>query len=167
MRTALYRHYDANGQLLYVGVSLSAVYRLSQHRRSGWAQAIARVDIKHYSCRAAALTAERKAIYKEKPRFNIAMNNRREEPSLVPFVPNVCDEDECLHPRFRLVKSLTKKRIPSVLLQCEFCEETMGLGIDHLEVWKAHGDTERLYTKFSVALAALSSRQGSVDLPVC
>jgi hypothetical protein len=35
--TELYRHYDAEGNLLYVGISLNSVVRLTQHRQaSGW-----------------------------------------------------------------------------------------------------------------------------------
>jgi len=33
-RTALYRHYDKQNILLYVGISLSATYRLRQHQSS-------------------------------------------------------------------------------------------------------------------------------------
>lgn len=58
-RTALYRHWDADGKLLYVGVSLSAVTRLGQHRRdAGWADEIASVTIEYFATREAALKAE-------------------------------------------------------------------------------------------------------------
>ena len=42
----LYRHYDANGELLYVGISLNALNRLAQHREvSAWFPDIAKVTI--------------------------------------------------------------------------------------------------------------------------
>ena len=70
--TSLYRHFDADGDLLYVGVSLSAVYRLSQHKQaSGWYSDISRVDIENFTSRTAALIAETAAIQGEDPKYNI------------------------------------------------------------------------------------------------
>lgn len=72
VRTALYRHFDASGVLLYVGISLNAVSRLSQHRSSShWYQDIANVSIEYHSTREAALIAERLAIINEGPLHNI------------------------------------------------------------------------------------------------
>lgn len=68
--TRLYRHYGAGGVLLYVGVSLSAVIRLYQHRTSSWIHDVVRVDIQTYPTRAAALAAECEAIKCEKPMHN-------------------------------------------------------------------------------------------------
>lgn len=69
----LYRHFAADGSLLYIGVSLSALHRLSAHKEhSHWFSDIARVEIQAFESREAALTAERKAIKEEKPRHNIA-----------------------------------------------------------------------------------------------
>lgn len=68
----LYRHYDKNGDLLYVGISLSAVYRLSQHRNSShWYNDIAKVTIENCDNKVDALKAELMAIKNEKPRWNI------------------------------------------------------------------------------------------------
>lgn len=70
-RTALYRHFDAHGSLLYVGISNDVLRRLCQHQdRSHWAAQIARVDIEHHPSRTAALTAEAMAIEREAPRWN-------------------------------------------------------------------------------------------------
>lgn len=70
-KTALYRHFDENGDLLYVGISISAVQRLSQHRSSSpWFEQIAKVDIEWHPTREAALRAEREAIISERPRYN-------------------------------------------------------------------------------------------------
>lgn len=58
----LYRHYDAEGALLYVGISSRPGYRLSQHEeRSAWWKDIARVDLEKFESRAAALLAEAEA----------------------------------------------------------------------------------------------------------
>lgn len=72
MRTALYRHFDADGVLLYVGISLSAVQRLSQHRKAPWFHDIDKVEVEWFDMRAAAEAAEIEAIRSEKPVFNIA-----------------------------------------------------------------------------------------------
>lgn len=69
-KTALYRHFDSSGKLLYVGISLSAVHRLSRHGSSPWYADIARVDIQHFETRADAMEAELIAIKTENPLFN-------------------------------------------------------------------------------------------------
>lgn len=72
MKTALYRHFDAAGQLLYVGISLSAVHRLAQHRQTAhWFDRIARIEIEWHESRAAALAAEIIAIRRESPQCNV------------------------------------------------------------------------------------------------
>lgn len=71
MNTSLYRHYDAEGQLLYVGISLSAAARLAQHaRQAQWSKDIFRVDITAFPTRLHALEAERLAIQAERPLWN-------------------------------------------------------------------------------------------------
>lgn len=73
--TALYRHFDEGGELLYVGISSSVIQRLAQHsRHTKWARRIARVDVEYYESREAAEAAERSAIRAERPLWNIAYN---------------------------------------------------------------------------------------------
>lgn len=73
MRTALYRHFDASGRLLYVGISLHSIQRTAKHRSgSHWFQDIARIEIEWLSERRSALAAEATAISKEKPLWNVA-----------------------------------------------------------------------------------------------
>ena len=72
MKTQLYRHYDSNKKLLYVGVSLNAAARLAQHRDAApWFDAITDVKIETYPTREDALAAERRAIAEENPACNI------------------------------------------------------------------------------------------------
>lgn len=67
----VYRHFDKQGNLLYVGCSLSAVHRLSQHSQvSPWFTEIAKIDVEKFNSRDAALAAERQAIQTEKPKYN-------------------------------------------------------------------------------------------------
>jgi predicted GIY-YIG superfamily endonuclease len=71
-KTALYRHFDTDDNLLYVGVSLSSVNRLSQHKsNSHWFYSIARQEIEYFDSREEALKAEAEAIRNENPNNNI------------------------------------------------------------------------------------------------
>ena len=75
VRTALYRHFDATSKLLYVGISLSAVERLREHRiYASWFERIARIEIQWFQSRGSAMNAERRAIICEKPECNIIHN---------------------------------------------------------------------------------------------
>lgn len=68
----LYRHFDASGPLLYIGVSLSVMRRLEQHKDcSSWFKTISNITIESFPTRNDALKAERSAILKEKPLYNI------------------------------------------------------------------------------------------------
>jgi len=72
MPAELYRHFDKVGDLLYIGVSKSAFTRASQHKFSStWFRDIATIAIEHHKTRASALSAERKAIINERPKYNI------------------------------------------------------------------------------------------------
>lgn len=70
--THLYRHYDTAGRLLYVGISLSAIARLADHKQeSHWFWSIARIEVTAYPTREAAMKAERLTIKRERPLHNI------------------------------------------------------------------------------------------------
>lgn len=78
--TYLYRHFSKSNELLYVGISLSAVQRLSQHKdHSHWFSNISRVEIQHFLTRQEALDAEREAIQKEQPICNIQLKKTLKE----------------------------------------------------------------------------------------
>lgn len=48
-RTSLYHHFDNAGRLLYVGISLSHIQRLAQHRgKAHWYWDIASIKVAHY-----------------------------------------------------------------------------------------------------------------------
>jgi excinuclease UvrABC nuclease subunit len=72
VKNYLYRHFDGSNRLLYVGVSLSAFQRLGQHRNHAhWFEQIKRVEMEQFATRQEALDAERVAIERERPLFNI------------------------------------------------------------------------------------------------
>mgnify|MGYP003346331237 CR=1 FL=1 len=76
MRTQLYRHFDKEDNLLYVGISFSSLLRLSQHKSlSSWYGQISRVTIENFENREQALEAETKAILNEKPKYNVQKSN--------------------------------------------------------------------------------------------
>lgn len=70
-KTCLYRHFAADGSLLYVGMTNSALRRIDGHRaKSGWVDQIHRVEIEWFATRAEAHAAERAAIVAEQPKHN-------------------------------------------------------------------------------------------------
>lgn len=76
-RTALYRIYDAAGQLLYVGITIDPPTRFHRHEADQpWWSELARIDVVWYAERTLALQAEADAIISERPRYNIAGRTR-------------------------------------------------------------------------------------------
>ena len=74
-KTAIYRHYDKDGVLLYVGLSLNPIKRLGQHRiHSLWFYSIARMEIEWAKTREAAAEKEYRAVRRERPLFNTVYN---------------------------------------------------------------------------------------------
>lgn len=70
--TALYRHYDATGQLLYVGISNDYARRTDEHAASKpWWSEVAETRVEHFPSRKDALAAERRAIASEAPLYNV------------------------------------------------------------------------------------------------
>jgi hypothetical protein len=71
---SLYRHFGADDELLYIGISLSALQRLTGHRRHGssWLTQITRVQIEYFPTEKEARQAETLAIRSERPLYNKA-----------------------------------------------------------------------------------------------
>ncbi len=73
MNTALYRMFDQNGRLLYVGITIDIVSRFRDHRSlKPWWPDIQTIQLEHFPDRDAARAAELKAITTEFPRYNVA-----------------------------------------------------------------------------------------------
>lgn len=86
-RTALYRLYDADDQLLYVGISLNPASRWTQHANDkSWWQDIARTDVEWLPSREEALGAEVRSIQTEQPLHNV-VNARVTRPEIEPPAP--------------------------------------------------------------------------------
>ena len=99
-RTALYRHFAVDSRLLYVGISLSPIYRLAQHcDGSQWFEQIAAVKVEWFDTREAALDAEKKAIQSEQPEYNIVHKIKTREAALAEMTEESC---------FELVRKVTR-----------------------------------------------------------
>lgn len=74
-KTALYRHFGKDGELLYIGISYNPFARLSQHElSSSWASLTVSMTIEYFESREDALLAEKHAIINDKPIYNIVHN---------------------------------------------------------------------------------------------
>ena len=74
-KTALYRHYDKDDVLLYIGISLSAVARLKQHQSSSrWFYDTAIMTIEWFDSVEQAREEELCAIKNESPIYNVVHN---------------------------------------------------------------------------------------------
>ena len=75
----LYRFYDAEGALLYVGITKFFEPRLKQHyKNADWFFETASVTLEHYKTRQEVERAETRAIESESPRYNIAKSLDKE-----------------------------------------------------------------------------------------
>lgn len=71
----LYRMYDADDQLLYIGISGRGPRRFTEHRGAkAWWIRVATIKVEHYASEEAARTAEAQAIWAEEPLHNIRHN---------------------------------------------------------------------------------------------
>jgi hypothetical protein len=75
MTQTLYRFFDAEKRLLYVGISMKPWERFKQHKRQKpWWDDVALITKENYANRSAVANAERLAIKTEKPIYNIVHN---------------------------------------------------------------------------------------------
>lgn len=90
----MYRFYDGDGDLLYVGISVRPWARWKQHKgQKDWAEDVATSTIEWFDTRKDALDAERAAIVAEEPRYNIVHNTSRAPSSpLLTIVCSTCKE---------------------------------------------------------------------------
>lgn len=72
---SLYRHYNADGELLYVGIAGSEEYRRKDHKRtSKWFSEVdeSKSRVEQITGWTSVLKAEREAIQSENPKYNKA-----------------------------------------------------------------------------------------------
>ncbi|TAL00365.1 MAG: GIY-YIG nuclease family protein [Rhodospirillaceae bacterium] len=80
--SCLYRHFDKDGALLYVGIAINPMMRyINDHRRfAHWFKDITRIEIEHFPTRKDAFAAERQAIAAEKPLHNVRRPSTKKMP---------------------------------------------------------------------------------------
>lgn len=67
----LYRYFDADGLLLYVGIAFNPVSRLERHSiDDNWFREIKTITVETFNSRNIALKMEEAAIKREKPKYN-------------------------------------------------------------------------------------------------
>lgn len=71
-RAAVYRLYDEDGELLYIGSSYDPARRCKEHQEKGWWPQVAQRTVVWHKSREAAYEKEAKAIKAERPRHNQA-----------------------------------------------------------------------------------------------
>lgn len=69
--SAVYRIYDAEGELLYVGMATRPENRIVRHRAKPWGDQIDYWTEEWFDNREAAKAAERSAIHHEDPVYNL------------------------------------------------------------------------------------------------
>ena len=75
-KCAVYRFFDADGRLLYVGKAVDPEWREKGHRRRVWWRDVARKSVEWFDSEDAALAAEDLAIRDESPLYNRIRTNR-------------------------------------------------------------------------------------------
>jgi len=108
---ALYRHFNAQGVLLYVGISLRPLTRTREHiTLSGWANEITNVAIEYLPTRKEAMAAEAKAVIEENPLYNIRLRKPKKEPTFISrklmrlaAVTEVCAEEARINLSHRIL----------------------------------------------------------------
>jgi predicted GIY-YIG superfamily endonuclease len=84
-RTALYRLYDADDVLLYVGITKNTVQRWSQHSKTKpWWRKVAKREVTWFDSRPDALLAEHRAIVAEHPLHNSLHDPQGSSPGIGP-----------------------------------------------------------------------------------
>jgi len=71
LETYVYRLYDAEDRLLYIGLTMGTERRFEKHRRRPWWKDVTRTDIQVHPDRESAKSAERVALNTENPMHNL------------------------------------------------------------------------------------------------
>lgn len=92
-KSSVYKMYDRNGELLYIGVSSAAVYRFTQHMETAhWSNDVAKIEIDPPMYCEEAIKQEKQAIKELKPKYNIAHSGVT-RPLRTSFKVNLLRED--------------------------------------------------------------------------
>lgn len=88
---ALYRFFDAAGDLLYIGITNDPSKRFGRHASDKpWWEEVDRIDLERHPSREAVLAAEAAAIKTERPRYNVRHGGPTSIPDATLPVPPRC-----------------------------------------------------------------------------
>lgn len=77
-KCAVYQHLDADGRILYIGVSINPMARFGQHRGcSPWVLQVATITVEWFDSQAAAYAEERRLVAIHQPPMNRHMIHRK------------------------------------------------------------------------------------------
>ncbi len=78
--TKLYRYFDKEGVLLYIGISSRPGSRMQEHiTQKSWSNEIADIKLETFDTRKEAEAAEKAAIRTENPKYNVTHNRGKNE----------------------------------------------------------------------------------------
>ncbi len=119
----LYRFFDSESRLLYIGRTWNPTVRMSQHqRKQPWWADVAHVAIEQFDSDVSVRQAERRAIVAKRPLHNIALNRRYAKSEEQPEPVGIC-----LLPTVRLpgwVNALNRRERDMLLAMAEGLLET-------------------------------------------
>lgn len=100
-RTALYRLYDTDGQLLYVGITNNVKKRWRAHEKDkAWWSEVTHKTIEWFETRKSAERVEKVEIEEEEPLYNRALNPNRRLALPTQSVDEMHDLSQGLRPPF-------------------------------------------------------------------
>ncbi len=139
-KTNLYRFFDASGNLLYIGVSISVVQRLQGHlREKHWIPENGSLTWTTYETREAAEAAERIAIRHERPAHNVIHSLVKPLPQAVRYERpgNVADlAGHCVRHNREVVHYRLCKMTPGGFNACHFEKTIIAWGFCCRTYWQ-------------------------------
>jgi hypothetical protein len=116
VRTALYRLFDCDGKLLYVGITCNVDSRMSSHASAKpWWGHVVRQDVEWFPDRPTALAAEVNAIVSEAPAHNVRDSPWAPKPP--PRGPHEFTVTEARADFLNIVARVQESGIPAVLFK--------------------------------------------------
>lgn len=133
----LYRFFDADGRLLYVGRTINPARRWREHeKKSPWFTAVAQVTRQVFATATEVDHAERRAIATERPLHNIALNPNAPVRPAVTLAP-LPDEEDSLRVRWEAAGITAADGSECdgdyTICECASCHARRILGFENLE----------------------------------
>jgi hypothetical protein len=153
--TALYRQYDAQGNLLYVGIALSVQSRTLMHKScSPWLNSVTRIEIEWYPDRSSAMDAESIAISSESPKYNTLKMASRLKKMVKPMPDAPTPKSDCVNNDLSSKRTQLERRAADRL---HLVDVRRGLftaeQARQIEAWRAENNAAIAATSISAATA--------------